>query len=232
METKTDKELIENLSEELRIKLGIKINLPKPPTELLEIQRILIDESFHVDPIVYFSKRGVRYALLDSALRPMRDQDFANDGFSPIIERNRQNGNILPSEETEQISPSSRFGLSFNDVQKVVIPKVADITPRLAALLRDTHIELRVPTREHFIFAGMLRYPHFGEANTWEWLSYDESSLHEWWAWRDTEAHCTDRLIGANKLRGGLWAIDSAHAYLKAKYIAFRLETVFPPQSF
>lgn len=211
--------LVEQLRAEYKTKLGKEIVLPEPRPELLEMGKILTAERFNVDPIVYLNKGKVTYALLDRSARPNYDggkQLFEDDGFVPILERGRSSGQIERVSWTRDVPAKSRFGVSWNEANGYIAREVVNVSPHLSKLVEASGTQFRVPTKEEFQFAGGLRYSHFGEANTWEWL-FDKSGFD-------------DRLVGGFSGFGGLEAVDDDHPDFHGGGVAFRLQGVLPSQ--
>lgn len=157
---------------------------------------------------------GGYWGLFDNSRRPDYDngkQMFQEDPLAPILSRARKEGRIATPNFVRNIPEDSRFAVSPNEQDQTVFPALRKILklPESAAIMRR-------PTEMEFNFAGNLRHPHLGEANTWEWL-HDKFGVG-------------GRLIGGNSDYGGVTDVDCYWSDNRHDNIAFRPLVVFSPK--
>lgn len=129
--------------------------------------------------------RGNLWVAVDTTRRPDYQngtQVIDNYYLGPIAARLRSEG-LINTKGYEHVPPHSLFAISHDEARNHVLPAVA----------RPTRINekwMRLLFAEEANFLGNLFYPHFGEANIWEWY---------WNRFGDD-----DRLIGGHADDGGL----------------------------
>lgn len=155
---------------------------------------------------------GGYWGLFDKSRRPDYDsngeQMFQEDPLAPTLAEARETGKI---QSAENVPKSSRFAVSPNEQDQAVFPvlrKILQLTESVAIVRRPTEIE--------FNFAGNLRYPHLGEADTWEWL-------------QDKFVGGL-RLVGGHSGYGGVADVGCPWSGPRHVLVAFRPLVVFSPK--
>lgn len=140
-----------------------------------------------------------------------------NDPLAEILKRGREDNDrkIAETDWTRHVPHNSRFGVSWDEIDRYVVPGVAKKNPALAYQMAKGGIVLHVPTKAEFRAAGK-EYPHFGQSNTWKW-AYDEAGFGR-------------RLIVGRRDHGGLRAVSSWLSDGHYGRIGFHLQGKSPPQ--
>lgn len=142
------------------------------------------------------AKLGGFWGLLDVSVRPNYDngrQLFDNDALGQILKKGRQNGKIVVPDYLKHVPDTSRFGVSPDEQDAYVFPELAKVL-NLSDKVKKGQVQRRRLTEMEFNFVGNLRYPHFGEANTGEWLEDNFGG--------------GGRLYGGHSGHGGLGYVD------------------------
>jgi len=157
------------------------------------------------------------WGLFDESRRPNYDggrQMFAGDPLAPMLSQARKEGRIIVSVFQESVPEGSRFAVTSDEKEQIVFPQLAKILR-----LTESVAIVRGPTEMEFNFAGNLRYPYLGEADTSEQLD---------------DRHIGWRLLGGCSEMGGLayvysnwrnWGFDD-----RWDTVAFRPLVVFSPK--
>lgn len=159
------------------------------------------------------------WGLFDESQRPNYAggrQLFDDDALAPILQRLRREGRIQVLNNTRQVPETSRFGVSAYEQDQFVFPQLA-MCLRLVDRVKEGVTQLRRTTEMEFNFAGNLRYPHLGQANTLEWL--------------DDKFGCARRLVGGHSGGGGLAFVYYGWSGGHDGGIGFRPLIVFSPQA-
>ena len=162
---------------------------------------------------------GGFWALFDKSIRQNYDngrQLFEDDGLAPILKAARLDGKIEVPEYLTHVPETSRFGTSPDEQDRVIFPQMAKII-RLVERVEEGSAWIRRPTESEFNFAGNLRYPHLGQANTWEWLN--------------DEFEDDDRLVGGHSDGGGLADVHCGWSGNRSGFVAFRSLLGFSPKA-
>jgi len=121
----------------------------------------------------FLKKSAVRlggyWGLFDESRRPNYNggrQMFPEDPLAPVLAKARKEGRIAVPDLLNYVPEGSRFAVSSDEKDQTVFPQLA----KILRLTKSVAI-VRRPTEMEFNFAGNLRYPHLGEANTWEQLN-------------------------------------------------------------
>lgn len=213
------------LHEELKA-AGQKITLPEPLQAIVEVHNILARNNFNAAPVIYVDrkKRKVTYGVIETVVRPdytdgtqMYYSNPDEDPLAQILGKGRTGcrQRIAVPDWARHIPTKSRFAVSWDEIHNFIVPEVIDTMPQLKEEITKGGIVLRVPTKSEFQSAGR-RYPHFGNANSWEWL-YDSAGLGS-------------RLFGGHRDLGGLGAVDDWGPGGHFDDVAFRLQAVSPSQ--
>ncbi len=163
---------------------------------------------------------GDYWGLIDISHRPNYRhgrQMFADDnGLGSILKGLREDESIIVPHHLRNVVPdTSRFGISPNEQDKSVLPLLATRL-RLTSEVIAGLIEVTRPTEEEFNFAGNLRYPYFGEVNSWEWFQNLVGGFR--------------RVFGGHVDLGGLAYVDYRWPDSHADYAAFRPLVRFSPK--
>lgn len=145
--------------------------------------------------------------LIDKIKRPNYSngrQLHENDPLAPFL-RTLRKEKKLPT--IKGIPDTSRFGISPDELYSTVFAEMAN---RL-------EFEVRLPTEIEFNISGNFAYPHFGEANTAEWL-HDKFGGG-------------GRLVGGRSGDGGLTYVFCSWSVDHHDYIAFRPLVVVSPKA-
>ncbi len=150
------------------------------------------------------------WALFDGSERPDYDngkQMFKDDPLAPLLEAGRRLGQIAVPSHVSGVPIGSRFGVSMDEQDGFVFPKLAERLRLVDAVAAGT-AEVRRPTVAEFNYAGNLRYAHLGEANTWEGFNDKFGDGR--------------RLIGGYSDDGGLSSVHYCPTGLHHDGVAFR----------
>lgn len=151
------------------------------------------------------------WILIDGRSRPNYErgtQMYANDPFAPILQDLRKEGRIKIPDNVKHVPRTSGFGVSLDEVESQVIPRVAE------EILGIESQRVRVPKEIEFNVLGNLHHPEWGQTNTWEWL-YDKLGN-------------LSRLIGGHLDGGGLASVRDYYPTFRIDRIGFRLLAEFP----
>ncbi len=218
-----------------------RIEIPRPPQDLLEKQALLLEKGVTVyeahflpsisidddarivkpNPWFYQNIKEKRisedalklpgmWVLIDGSPKPNYNrglQMYANDPHAPTLARLREEGKIAIPDHTKQVPKTSRFGVSFDEID-------SHVAPEEAKRLFETDRRVRVPTEAESVFIGSLYHPELGETNTWEWR-YDKVEDGR-------------RLLGGRSGNGGLAYVDDSWPGHHDVSIGFRLLVEFP----
>ncbi|MEK7517730.1 MAG: hypothetical protein AAB583_04220 [Patescibacteria group bacterium] len=77
------------------------------------------------------------------------------------------------------VPEASRFGISLNNICSYVFPELGKRLRLEDKIKDDRQAFIRTPKLMEFNFAGNVRYPFLGKADTWEWL-YDTLGGRTW----------------------------------------------------
>lgn len=201
---------------------GQEIALPGPSQAIVEVHNILVGSGFYVAPVVYVDRenREATFGVLETVVRPdytdgtqMYYGTPGEDPLAQILERGRtgQQQRIAVPDWVRHVPTKSRFAVSWDEIHIFVAPEVVNANPHLEEQVKKSGIVFRVPTKAEFQFSGE-RYPHFGGANSWEWL-YDTA----WFGYR---------LVGGRRDRGGLGVVDGWPSGYRDGLVGFRLQAV------
>lgn len=154
---------------------------------------------------------GAFWALFDESRRPNYDsgtQMFEGDRqMGLILAQARNEGQIAIPDYVKHLLGESRFGVSMDEQDQVVFPKLAEKW-RLKEAIVQGQARVRRPKVAEFNFAGNLRYPFLGEANTWEGF--------------EDKFEVDDRLLGGSSGFGGLAGVSYFRSYYHYDVVAFR----------
>lgn len=159
---------------------------------------------------------GGFWGLLDTSTRPSyKDgkQEFTNDALGPILSELRNRGAIRVPEGYSHVPITSRFAISADEWDQAVFPELA----KRLGLEEKEGVTVRMPSEMEFNYAGNLAYPHFGQANTWEWL---QDKFGDGF-----------RLVGGSSGGGGLSLVDDRYSGLHSVIVAARPLVVFSPNA-
>lgn len=150
------------------------------------------------------------WVLIDRTERPnYKDgrQLHRDDLLASILRQLRIDKKILTK---KYIPQDSRFGISLDELREVVLPEIAE-------LLGVDKSSVRLPKEIEFNVLGNLKYPHFGQANTSEWLedNFGDNSC----------------LFGGNSGIGGLAAVHYRRSGDHSGFVAFRPLVVVSPKA-
>lgn len=139
------------------------------------------------------------------------------DPLAQILKRGRtgRQEKIAVPDWVRHVPAESRFAVSWDEIHNFVAPEVVNTIPHLKEQVTKSGIVFRVPTKAEFRSSGE-RYPHFGDANSWEWL-HDSTGFGR-------------RLIGGNRVFSGLEDVLGLPSDLHRGDIGFHLRAVSPPQ--
>lgn len=98
------------------------------------------------------------------------------------------------------VASDSRFGVSADEVEGVILPEVAKLLP--------AGVSIRMPREIEFNVFGNIHYPKWGNTNTWEWMN-------------DRFGH-GGRLIGGDSDGGGLASVSYGSSDDRDDFMAFR----------
>lgn len=163
---------------------------------------------------------GAFWALFDESKRPKYDggkQMFEKDEqMGLILAQARNEGQIAIPDYVKHLSGESRFGVSMDEQDRVVFPRLAEKW-RLVEAITQGQVRIRRPKVAEFNFAGNLRYPYLGEANTWEGF--------------EDKFEVGGRLVGGDSDFGGLADVDYSWSDNLADFMAFRPLVEFSSQN-
>ena len=165
------------------------------------------------------AKLGGYWSLFDESRRPSYDngkQMFTDDPLEAILVRGRHEGKIEVPDYLREVPKESRFGVSPDEQDKFVFPSIAD-SLGLLTRVANGQAQVRRPTEMEFNFVGNLRYPHLGQANTWEWMQDRFEDDY--------------RLLGGHSDYGGLAYVSYDWSDYHNDSIAFRPVVAFLPQA-
>lgn len=151
------------------------------------------------------------WVLIDGSPKPNYDegkQQYVDDPFAPILAQLREEGKITVPSHVKHVPEASRFGVSLEEIEAEVVPRVAQ------KLLGIDAGRIRVPKEIEFNVIGNLYHPEWGQTNTWEWL-YDNFG----------DGY---RLLGGYSDYGGLASVLDCRPAYHDDYIGFRLLAEFP----
>lgn len=203
---------------------GQEIALPEPSQAIVEVYNILADNGFDVAPDVYVDRKKGKatYGVIETVVRPdytkgtqMYYSNPDEDPLARILEKGRTERRIADPDWVGNVPTKSRFALSWDEIHCFVACMVVKTIPCLQEQITKGGIVLRVPASPEFQSAG-VRYPHFSNANTSEWL-YDNT-------------RSGDHLIGGSRDNGGLLANPIWPRDYHGGYIGFRLRAASPSQ--
>lgn len=143
------------------------------------------------------------WALIDRSRRPgynNGEQVFYNDSLTPLLTELREKVDIrIP---TTTVPLGSRFGIPPDIQDAYVFPRLIRELG-LTEFARTGELRIERPTAMEFNFAGNLRYRHFGQADTAEWLG-DICVVPDYGPRMDVVTMYGYRLIGGSAPCGGL----------------------------
>lgn len=148
---------------------------------------------------------SVRPAYKDG--KQMFENDETIGRILSELRHRKENGIVVP-DWYAHIPENSRFGVSADETERAVYPELARIWAVRVGEVTDL-------TAAEFYYAGVLRYPHFGEANTWEWFADKFGAVR--------------RLCGGDSGVGGLSDVYYGDSGGRGGVLAFR-PVVFPQQ--
>jgi len=132
----------------------------------------------------------------------------------------RQAGRIAVFDFEKRVPAASRFSVSADEQERAVFPELTKALRLSEKIAEGEVVFIRTPKVIEVNYAGNLRYPYLGQANTSEWYSdkYDE-------------VYDDYRLVGGNSDFGGLASLF--YCWYGAHYsrIAFRPLVVFPSKT-
>lgn len=150
------------------------------------------------------------WALIESVQKPNYNDGRqiyydGNDPLGEVLTAWRKDGRIEVPFWTRDIPSNSRFAVSADEIDALVIPEFArriDINAGQTGL----------PRAIEFNVAGNLNHPEWGQTNTAEWFAdkFDSS----------------DRLVGGYSDDGGLAYVDASESGHHNGYLGFRLQVV------
>lgn len=126
------------------------------------------------------------------------------------MERLRQEGKIGVPDWCKHIPSISRFGVSYDEIEKFVVPSFAEI----AKIQKEA---AGVPPYMSWNYIGNLAHPEWGETNTWEWFADKFGGGY--------------RLLGGISGHGGLAYVAHDWSDLHLDHLGFRLRVAFPSKS-
>lgn len=174
------------------------------------------------------------HALIDTSVRPDFDegrQHYGNDALERFVAMARG-----IDDETYEITRGSRFGLPLRNQDDLLFPM---LTNELG-LNQAPGVRVRRPTFMEFNYTGNLRYPHFGQSDTFEWFDdiyFDYQDI----GWRETHPVAVPQhLLGGSSRLGGLAHVEGIgtavlpHGWRVRERViqqstAFRFVVAFPP---
>lgn len=124
------------------------------------------------------------------------------------------NGGILIPDFYKHVPKDSRFAISADEIDGSGNVIAGAVSEKLALQEGEEITTLPYST---FVYAGNLSYPHFGQANTSEWL-------------RNKFGHGY-RLHGGGSDRGGLSYVGRWPSDVRFDSLGFRLQARFPSQA-
>lgn len=207
--------LRDQLYEELKVR-GQKVELPKPPQAIIEIQHILKDHGYSVVPELYLSERDVVFGLIETIARPDYGEEWdVTDPLAHILEVGRREEKIAVPPWVSGIAPTSRFAVSWDEVHGFVDHEIVNLSYYLTRQIENSGAEMRVPTNDEFSRA-CVRKDHFVKSKSREWL-YDDVG--------------NGRRLVSKRLDGRVASFNKSYPS-KNRYVdvGFRIQFVFPPQ--
>lgn len=151
------------------------------------------------------------WVIVDGTQKPGYNdgkQTYEYDPFTSLLTQLREE--IKVKHLAHQMPRGSRFGLSYEDIEKYVNPKIAE-------LLGVWHEHVRTPKAIEFNVLGNMHHPEWGLTETYEWFQ-DPIVFRQ-------------RLVGGLGSRGGLANVISEVAGGQFEYIGFRPMVVFPQKA-
>lgn len=153
------------------------------------------------------------WVLIDKTEKPYYEhgkQLYKNDPFASLLKGLRKEGKIKVPTEYKHIPVTSRFGISPDELDKFVLPKIAE------KLGIDSSF-VRLPREIEFNIIGNFKHPEWGKTNTEEWLN----DSFEWGF----------RLVGGSSLGGGLSHVGCDGYFSRYVQIGFRPLVVVPTKA-
>ncbi len=154
------------------------------------------------------------WALIEAVQKPAykggRQMYYdGNDPLSSYLEELRRNGEIEITDWTRNVPQNSRFGLSVQEIDRLVVPHVQGIL--------GTQVQVGLPREIEFNVAGNLKHPEWGQTNTWELLADKfEGSV---------------QLVGGSSDYGGLASVSADGSGSRRDGVGFRLQVVPSPKA-
>jgi hypothetical protein len=161
------------------------------------------------------------WLLWDKTARPNYDEGQqlygiygnSNDPLSHELTKLRKQGAIEIPSHTRYIPKRSRFGISADELDRVILPLHA----KNLGLRSDLSEQVIVPPYGLFNFIGNTRHPELGRVNTWEWM--------------DETFEDRVRLVGGRSDCGGLARVNYLASDDRYGSLGFRPLVVFPPKA-
>lgn len=151
------------------------------------------------------------WVIIDGSQKPEYQegaQMFENDPFVSTLKELRESGQIQLKPWTERIVNSgSRYGISYDEIQK-------SVNPAIAILLGVVQTQVRLPRALEYNLLGNMYHPEWGNTFTWDWL-------------QEIYADNMPLLVGRSK-NGGLASYDCTTSQRHGDHIGFRPLIVFP----
>lgn len=191
--------------------------------EIVEVYNMLAGEGYDVAPIAYVDgkRKEVRIGVFETVARP----DYTDgtqmyysprrDPLTDILVKGRERNRIAVPSFVEHVPVNSRFAVSWDEINKYVVPEAIKTTPHLAQQLTKGGIILDIPDRADFRSAGQT-YEDKLVANSWEWVQ--------------DKARFGSRHIAGSRGHGGLRAVGDWQSGGHDDGIGFRFQAVSRPQ--
>lgn len=156
-----------------------------------------------------------KWALIESVQKPQYDygRQMYYGGKDPLGEALkgwRKDGRIAIPSWARDVPANSRFAVSADETDALVVPHVTNLLGVKANLVG--------PPREiEFNVAGNLNHPEWGQTNTWEWFA-DQFELGS-------------RLVGGDSALSGLAHVNALGSGRRHDDLGFRLQVSSPSKA-
>jgi len=165
------------------------------------------------------------WVLIEGIERPKYDngkQRYSKYRLAEDIGKWRRTGKIQIPEWNNGVPSESRFGISMDEIESVVIPRVAS---RLGVDVG----QVRLPRAIEFNVIGNMIHPEWGAVDTWEWFSDKcDDGCQLIGGYRDFEHMGV--FFGVVSKYAGLGELEVNEAYSRDDNIGFRTIINFPQQ--